>query len=223
VDPSFPHSVGNRAEDEFSRLLERAQDGEPEAMGILLSDLRKYLLKLAEQDWPVALRRRESPSELVQQALELVIQGLPGFAGEPRQWRSWAATILQNRITQRKRFHRALRRNPALEISIHQLRNSRSGEFGMATDDSGPLSRLGKEELQFLLQQVLNSLPQQDRDILQWRIVSGLTWEAIGKLLGVTDKSAKRRFGEALRVFSAQLKTLLPTLSSHRPGDNSGI
>lgn len=223
VDTSFHQSQGNRAEDEFSRLLERAQEGDSEAMGILLSDLQKYLLKLAEQEWPQALRRRESPSELVQQALFRVAKGAPRFRGEPQQWRSWAAKILRNRIVQRQRFHWALCRNPALEVPIPKMGPESSAEIALASEETGPLSRMGREELRFVMQQTLDSLPQQDREVLQWRILEGLSWSVLGERLGVTDKWAKTLFGRALRAFSAELKSVVRTLSSNRPDKQGGI
>jgi DNA-directed RNA polymerase specialized sigma24 family protein len=137
VDAAFPQSQGNRPEDEFARLLERAQVGDPEAVGVLLSDLQKYLLKLAEQDWPDELRRRESPSELVQQALARVARGLPAFEGAPLQWRAWAAKILKNRMIQRRRFHLALRRNPSLEVPLSPPFAGSSANLPLAASGEG--------------------------------------------------------------------------------------
>lgn len=222
MDAAFPQSQGNRPEDEFARLLERAQAGDPEAVGILLSDLQKYLLKLAEQDWPDDLRRRESPSELVQQALTRVADALPAFTGAPAQWRAWAAKILKNRMTQRRRFHRALCRNPSLEVPLSPQFAGSSANLPLATPESSPLSRLGREELRLTLRQLVNELPAEDQQILRLRIEENLSWEQVATEVQSTAEAVRKRFGRAVRVFSVRLRELLPTRSDDGSTDDSG-
>jgi RNA polymerase sigma factor (sigma-70 family) len=222
VDAAFPQSQGNRPEDEFARLLERARSGDPEAVGVLLSDLHKYLLKLAEQDWPDELRRRESPSELVQQALVRVAAALPAFHGEPLQWRAWAAKILKNRMIQRRRFHEALRRNPSLEVPLSPLFAGSSANLPVATSESGPLSRMGREELHLILRQLVSELPAEDREILRLRIEEDLAWAQIASEVQSTAEAVRKRFGRAVRAFTVRLRELLPTLSEAASTDNSG-
>ena len=222
VDAAFPQSQGNRPEDEFARLLERAQVGDPEAVGVLLSDLQKYLLKLAEQDWPDELRRRESPSELVQQALARVARGLPAFEGAPLQWRAWAAKILKNRMIQRRRFHLALRRNPTLEVPLSPPFAGSSANLPLAASDSGPLSRLGREELQLTVRQLVSELPLEDRQILRLRIEEDLSWEQVAIEVRSTAEAVRKRFGRAVRAFTGRLRELLPTLTEAESTDNSG-
>lgn len=222
VDAAFPQSQGNRPEDEFARLLERGRSGDPEAVGVLLSDLQKYLLKLAEQDWPDDLRQRESPSELVQQALVRVAKGLPRFDGAPVQWRAWAAKILKHRMIQRRRFHQALRRNPSLEVPLSPLFAGSSANLPIAASESGPLSRLGREELQLTLRQLVSELPSEDRQILQLRIEQDLTWSQIATEMQSTAEAVRKRFGRAVRAFTVRLRELLPTLSEADSNDRSG-
>jgi len=222
VDAAFPQSQGNRPEDEFSRLLERGRSGDPEAVGVLLRDLEKYLLKLAEQDWPDELRQRESPSELVQQALLRVSRGLSRFDGAPVQWRAWASKILKNRMIQRRRFHQALRRNPSLEIPLSPLFAGSSANLPIALSESGPLSRLGREELHLTLRQLVNDLPAEDRQILQLRIEQDLSWTQIATEVQSTAEAVRKRFGRAVRAFAVRLRELLPTLSEADSNDRSG-
>lgn len=222
MDAAFPQSQGNRPEDEFARLLERAQAGDPEAVGILLSDLQKYLLKLAEHDWPVDLRRRESPSELVQQALTRVADALPAFSGAPQQWRAWAAKILKNRMIQRRRFHQALRRNPSLEVPLSPPLAGSSANLPLAAPESSPLSRLGREELHLALRQLVSELPAEDQRILRLRIEDNLSWEQVATEVQSTAEAVRKRFGRAVRAFSVRLRELLPTQSDDGSTDKSG-
>lgn len=222
MDAAIRQTQGNRPEDEFSRLLERGRSGDPEALGVLLSDLQKYLLKLAEQDWPDELRQRESPSELVQQAMVRIARGLPRFEGAPVQWRAWAAKILKNRMIQRRRFHLALRRNPSLEVPLSPLFAGSSGNLPIALSESGPLSRLGREELHVTLRQLVNELPAEDRQILQLRIEQDLTWTQIATEVQSTAEAVRKRFGRAVRAFTVRLRELLPSLSEADFNDSSG-
>ncbi len=222
MDAAIRQTQGNRPEDEFSRLLERGRSGDPEALGVLLSDLQKYLLKLAEQDWPDELRQRESPSELVQQAMVRIARGLPRFEGAPVQWRAWAAKILKNRMIQRRRFHLALRRNPSLEVPLSPLFAGSSGNLPIALSESGPLSRLGREELHLTLRQLVNELPAEDRQILQLRIEQDLSWTQIATEVQSTAEAVRKRFGRAVRAFTVRLRELLPSLSEADFNDSSG-
>ena len=222
VEAAFPQSQGNRPEDEFARLIERAQAGDPEAVGVLLSDLQKYLLKLAEQDWPDDLRRRESPSELVQQALARVARGLPRFEGAPRQWRAWAARILKNRMIQRRRFHKALCRNPSLEVPLSPPLGGSADNLPLPASDSGPLSRLGREELELTVRQLVSELAPEDRQILRLRIEEDLSWEQVAIEVRSTAEAVRKRFGRAVRAFTGRLRELRPPLSEAESTDKSG-
>ena len=222
VEAAFPQSQGNRPEDEFARLIERAQAGDPEAVGVLLSDLQKYLLKLAEQDWPDDLRRRESPSELVQQALARVARGLPRFEGAPRQWRAWAARILKNRMIQRRRFHKALCRNPSLEVPLSPPLGGSADNLPLPASDSGPLSRLGRQELELTVRQLVSELAPEDRQILRLRIEEDLSWEQVAIEVRSTAEAVRKRFGRAVRAFTGRLRELRPPLSEAESTDKSG-
>ena len=194
----------------------------PEAIGVLLSDLQKYLLKLAEHDWPDELRRRESPSELVQQALTRVADGLPAFAGAPLQWRAWAAKILKNRMIQRRRFHLALRRNPSLEVPLSPPFAGSSANLPLAASDSGPLSRLGREELRLTLRQLVSELSEEDQRILRLRIEENLSWEQVAAEVGSTAEAVRKRFGRAVRAFSVRLRELMSTPTDRESTDHNG-
>jgi RNA polymerase sigma factor (sigma-70 family) len=116
-------------------------------------------------------------------------------------------------MIQRRRFHQALRRNPSLEVPLSPLFAGSSANLPIAASESGPLSRLGREELHLTLRQLVSELPSEDRQILQLRIEQDLTWSQIATEMQSTAEAVRKRFGRAVRAFTVRLRELLPTLS----------
>ena len=111
---------------DVEQMLRAAQAGAAEPVGRLLALYRNYLLVLATTQFDRRLRRRVSPSDLVQDALLAAHRDFKQFNGQgERQFLAWLRQIL---LAPRPKLHRPrlprLRR--ARRSSRYCLRPSKS-------------------------------------------------------------------------------------------------
>ncbi len=87
---------------DFEALLRRGRNGEQEAIGLLLSKYRNYLLLIANQDLDQKMRAKMGASDLVQQSMILAQQNFGQFRGASEiEFKSWIRKILQNDLLER--------------------------------------------------------------------------------------------------------------------------
>ena len=105
------------------RLLARAREGNPEALGELLHLYRNYLTVLATTQLDRRLRRRVNPSDLVQDAMLAAYCDFAKFrGGSERELLAWLRQILINCLRHVIETHvRAKMRDLRREISVEPL------------------------------------------------------------------------------------------------------
>ncbi|HMC12123.1 MAG TPA: sigma factor, partial [Pirellulaceae bacterium] len=137
-------SVGPRADQPgVEMLLSGARDGDEQQLGKLLTLYRNYLTILASTQLDARLRRRFSPSDLVQEAMLGAYRDFPKFRGSSeRELLAWLRQILINCLHHAYEAHmRAGRRDVRREVSLDNMNRAldRSAvrlEQGLA--DRGP-------------------------------------------------------------------------------------
>jgi DNA-directed RNA polymerase specialized sigma24 family protein len=89
--------VPSGQEAEVAALLQRARQGDVEALGALLQHCRPYLLFVANQQ--LADQGHVRPSDIVQDTLLRAMERFVQFRGEnPEALRRWLCTILRNLV-----------------------------------------------------------------------------------------------------------------------------
>ena len=84
---------------DFARVLAAAREGSAEALGILWTQCRNYLLLVANERLDPALKPKVSPSDLVQDTFLEAQRDLAQFRGErPDELRAWLCRILINNV-----------------------------------------------------------------------------------------------------------------------------
>ena len=173
---------------EAERLLQLARAAGPEPVGQLLELYRNYLLVLATTQFDRRLRRRVSPSDLVQEAMLAAHRDFGQFRGnsEP-QFLAWLRQILINCLHRAIETHlKAKMRDVRCEISIHDLTASldrstaRLSELlvDKAPSPSAPIQR--RESAVALANQLAGLRPQY-RDVIIMRNLQSLPFEEIAE------------------------------------------
>ncbi len=110
-------------EEEFDRLLEAARNGSQESVGILLEWYCNYLSILASTQLDQRLRRRVSPSDLVQETLLAAHRDFNGFRGNSqRELLGWLRQILIHRLHHMVDEHvKAGKRDIRREVSLEEM------------------------------------------------------------------------------------------------------
>lgn len=189
-----------------SALIERAQEGDPDAMGIALESCRAYLTQVAAEELERAIRRKVNPSDLVQESFIVAQRNFAKFNGRSiDDLRAWLRGILNNKLHEaRRRFLKSKRRLVSREIVLPQS----SSIFDLA-DKVDPTHSVGKqlsllEDLEAITQ-AMSQLSPDYQKVVQWRNWELLSFEEIGSRLGRSPGAARALWLRALNQLSLVL------------------
>jgi RNA polymerase sigma-70 factor (ECF subfamily) len=167
-------------------LLGQARAGAAESLGQLLQLYRNYLTILATTQLDRRLRRRLSPSDLVQEAMLAAHRDFKQFAGaNERQFLAWLRQILINCLHHAVEAHlKAKRRDVRCEVSIEQVNAAldRSGvEFvgALADSDASPSRAMRQRERSVVFAEQLARLRPHHREVIILRNLQGLSFDDV--------------------------------------------
>ena len=168
------------------RLMELARHGNAEALGQLLQLYRNYLMVLAATQLDRRLRRRVSPSDLVQDAMLAAHCDFGKFQGHSeRELLAWLRQILINCLHHVIETHlRAKMRDMRREVSVEHagvMLDRSAYDFTQMVADRGPSpsAPLQQRERAVALADQLARLPSQYRDVIVLRNLQGLSFDEV--------------------------------------------
>ncbi len=192
------NNTDNPARDEKG-LIKGLKNGDNEAYRILVERYQSRLINIA---YGITLDRNESV-DIVQDVFLKVFTAIKGFE-EKSSLYTWLRRITLNEsLNWRRKWKRRFRWQ---HQSIDDEEQGPSRELG--TTDTGPERAYQKKELEKILNQGLNILPENARTILILKELEGMSYEEIGVLLNIRKGTvssrifyARERLREFLRDF----------------------
>ena len=175
-----------------AELIRRARD-DPDALGELYLRYRAHLYAWFRSRLP-----ETAASELTAELFAQVALSLKRFrdeaGGSAAPWLFGIAKNLLRRYYERGRIDDAARRRLGMPIRSYELDFERIEE------------RLAAGELRRELESALDSLPQQQRDALQLRVVEELPYQQVAVELGCSETAARLRVMRALGKLARLLR-----------------
>ena len=195
LDGEYPYAR------DFASVLESAQAGEGWATATLWLEYSPGVAAF------LGARGSREPEDVTSDVFIAVFDQLPKFRGDEKQFRSFVYSIAYRRLVDELR--RRSRRGEGAEYSAQTDTRSVPSAEDQAVDREAETSAMA----------LLNSLPEDQRDVMILRIVGDLTIEQIahvlGKRVGAT-KALQRRALENLRKKVDERRTPL------NPSSDSG-
>lgn len=184
---------------ELRQLVERSQRGDPAARDELfrhyLPTIRAFV-RLRAGD---GLRGRENHSDIVQSACRQALADIDTFRFRPdATFRGWLLRIASNTVLQKIRFQRAERRDPRRERDGAELTDQRA-------DLPSPSEHAIGREWDSRFEAALDRLTAEQREVVLWSRVLGLTHREVAERTGRTEVAVRSLLSRAL----ARLGTLL--------------
>jgi len=193
---ALPRSPRRRlASEGFGARLRRR---DPEALGEFydrfFDRVHAYVRRLVKSE--------EASEDLTHDIFLHVYRALPQY-DPSRDLGPWVFTIASNKIRDhwRSRAHQAELRSTALDDGL---------AAALATPGDRPDEAVDREETRALVRDAVQRLPEGLRRTLELRAFEGLSFEAIGEVLGRNATAVRKRYSRAL----AALRELL----AGRPG-----
>ncbi|MDE0959764.1 MAG: sigma-70 family RNA polymerase sigma factor [Planctomycetota bacterium] len=200
--------------------LQQFADGDEAAFERLLAEELPKLRRRVEDRLGVDLRRRIDPSDVLQQAALDVYQLRDGFEvrGLPA-FRAWLKTVTFNNLNRLIEKELAQKRDPRREKRRAMLAGASQSldPLGnLAASISSPSAGLHRQEALNLLQNCLDMLGDDDRDLLRWIDEEDMGYEEVARRLSINVDTTRRRHSRAI----ARLKKLAETMRTGNSGPN---
>ena len=159
----------------------------------VLESFRRDLSREARRRLGADLSAKLDASDLVQETMLKAVQGLERFRGRtPSEFRGWLRSILASSLSYARRHHRdAARRQVDREVPIEA-----AGEPAGAGDTPSRILIQSEQKAAMVL--ALLHVTKEDRRVISWRYRDGLSFGAIGDLLGVSADAARKQCDRAM-------------------------
>ena len=156
-------------------LVERAQNGSPDAVRELIGQVRPAVLRYAT----ARLGRRDVAEDVTQEVCLAVLTALPSYEDTGRPFRSFVFGIAAHKVAD---AHRA----------AYRSRDVVTGDLPDAPDDTlGPEEIAVRSDEGRRAMRLLGTLPEEQRHLLLLRVAAGLSAEETGDVLGMTPGAVR--------------------------------
>jgi RNA polymerase sigma-70 factor (ECF subfamily) len=199
-------------------LLSRARAGETQALGELCALYRNYLRMVVRTGLGPRLRERVELSDVVQEALVEVVRQFPQFTGQNEAALvGWLRRLVGQKLADLGRYHsRAKRAGEAIALPLDAAPDAagqgRAGEDSgrlidvLALSQTSPSQAVSKREQLVLLADAFAGLPDQEADVLWLYYAENLSFEAVGRRLGLSRKSVRGIHARGLKHLKRTLE-----------------
>jgi RNA polymerase sigma-70 factor (ECF subfamily) len=195
-----------RDSDATRRLLDRAREGDPAAVGELLARHRPAMRELVTLHLDRRLAARIDPSDVVQDAQLELARRLGDFLGrQPMPFHLWARKTAYERLLDARRRHLGRAKRAAGRERPLPDRSSLLVAHPFLSRGASPSQTAAARELRERVSRAVAGLPDADREVLLLRHADGLPFAEAAVLLGITPAAARKRFGRALIRLQAAL------------------
>ena len=192
-------------ESQVDELIQRAADGDREAASELLGRYRDRLRKMVHLRLDRRLSGRVDASDVVQEATMEAARRLPEYAeSRPMDFFLWLRQLAGQKLIDTHRRHLgAEKRDAAQEVSLYRKAMPEATSTALAAQLLGrlttPTQAAQRAELQFRVQEALNSMDPVDREVLVLRHFEHLSNKETAEVLGIKKSTASKRFIVALK------------------------
>lgn len=184
-------------------LVHRAQAGDPQALADLLARYQDRVRALVRRRMGPGLRQDLDSGDMVQEAMVEVLEGFERFEmRDETAFVRWLSTLVENRLRELARFHRAAKRDRGREVRID---GSPSGERATGVpelsdeDAPTPSEVVSRRELGDRLGAAMLRLSVHHRDVLAAR-QTGASWEDVAGRMQLPSAAAARMLHARARV-----------------------
>ena len=192
-------------------LLARARQGDAPAVNELLNRHREALRRMIDLRMDRVVQRRVDASDIVQDVLVEANRRLAEYLQNPAMpFHLWLRHMAHDRLIDAHRRHRqAARRSIDCEQSLVAARYLDQSSLDLAGQladrELTPAAAATWNELQRRFQAALNTLEEQDQEVILMRHFEHLGNSDVAQSLGLSEAAAGMRYLRAMRRLRAKL------------------
>ena len=192
---------GNMNREESSLLLRRAQEGSGEALNALFEGCGEPLLAYVRLRLGARLRARLESRDILQATLLQAFEHLDQFEGSSaKSLLGWLVAIARNQIRDEADYHQAQRRDAARTVPL-------SGEVQrVAAEIRSEVSRIHANQEMLRLEQAIESLKPEHREVVLMRRYEELTFPEIGERLDRSPDACRMLYARAMTALTREVQ-----------------
>src|SRR4051794_27109422 len=186
------------------QLLDAARTGDEGVLAVLIERHRHRLERMVRLRMDRRLQGRVDPTDVVQEAYLTVRGKFPQYSANPRlPLFLWLRLEVGQKLVDVHRFHLGAKmRDAGQEVSLHTGALPQVTSLSLAEHLLGKLTSASQAamrvELKFRVQEALNSMDANDREVLILRHFEELTNVEAAQVLGIKPSAAVNRYVRAL-------------------------
>jgi RNA polymerase sigma-70 factor, ECF subfamily len=190
------------------QLVERAQQGDKKAFGLLVEKYQRKLARLLSR----FIRDPAEVEDVTQEAFIKAYRALPAFRGDSAFY-TWLYRI---GINTAKNYLMALglRAPTSTKVEAEEAEGFEEGE--QLRDINTPESLLLSNEIAETVNATIEKLPEELRKAIQMREIEGMSYEDIAQAMDCPIGTVRSRIFRAREAIAEQLRPLLGTSKDKR-------
>lgn len=208
-ETGVPVDAQNRVvEDDDAGFVARCRQGETEAFSVLVGRHQKKMLNIAYR----MVGDYEEACDIVQEAFLSAFRAIGKFRGDAR-FSTWLCGIVLNHA----KTHIAQRTTRIRRegVSLDDALRPEDGPLlnGFCSPEEPVVERIAKRERDAKIQQCIESLDGEYREVLILRDIRGHSYEEIGVMLKLPEGTVKSRLYRARTALKGSLRQVLGDLT----------
>jgi RNA polymerase sigma-70 factor (ECF subfamily) len=184
--------------------LVEARSGSPEGLGRALEACRRYLLEIAQQELDPKLQAKGSASDVVQETFLAAQRDFNQFDGESEtELRAWLRQLLLHYIYKfARRYRTTQKRVLSREFPLDGVEQAKELVAATATPSTQAMAQEQAEGVQ----QALDRLPADYRQVIVWRHQDHCSFEEIARRLGRSVTAVHKLWARAIERLQQEVK-----------------
>lgn len=179
-----------------AELVQRALERDERACRAIMQQNNRRLFRIARS----ILRNDSEAEDVVQEAYFRAFTQLNTFRHES-SLATWLSRITINEALGRRR------RQQSTEIAIDASQlNAQIIQFPSTTNSDDPERTMAQREIQKLVEQAIDDLPEGFRIVFMTRVIEGMNVEETSELLGIRSETVKTRLHRARQLIRTRVE-----------------
>jgi RNA polymerase sigma-70 factor (ECF subfamily) len=193
--------------DEDYEFVSLCKKGNVDAFGVLVKKHQKRMFNIAYR----MIGNYEEACDIVQDAFVSAYRSIKSFKGTAK-FSTWLYTIVMNLSKNRLKQLKTQRHREKFSINDPIPTNDGQTRGELASSEPSALENLEKSDVQQKVQECINSLDEEFREVLILRDIQGLSYGEISDLLEVPEGTVKSRLFRAREAIKDCLKEAIGDL-----------
>lgn len=185
-------------------FITRCQKGDAEAFGVLVERYQKKMFNIAFR----MTGDYEAAGEVVQEAFFSAFKAIKRFRGEST-FATWMTSIVLNHAKNSLKKTRTISHYEPVSLDEASEAHDGAPRFDPPASGMSAMEQLEKKDVQEAVQEAINSLDTEFREVLIMKDIQEVSYEEIAAILKIPDGTVKSRLFRAREALRERLKRKL--------------